>query len=160
MPEFDHNKNQFVIGIDFGQKRIGLAIGQTLTQIANPLTTVNNDGAFWQKLNKQINEWQVTAIVIGLPLDMAGEEQEITRQVKNFSKKVKHKTQLPIHLVDERLSSYAAERQFQNSRQAKLSKAKDKSQIDAIAAQIILQSWFDQKRLGQQGLDQQDQHKI
>ena len=137
--------HEFILGIDFGQKRIGLAVGQTLTRIANPLSTINNDGSLWQQLNQQITEWNISQIVIGLPLMMSGEEQEITRQVKNFSKKVKNTTQLPVHLVDERLTSFEAERQFKDSRQANLSKAKDKAQIDAMAAQIILQSWFDQQ---------------
>ncbi len=138
------SKHQFILGLDFGQKRIGLAVGQTLTRIANPLVTIKNDGAFWQQLNQQIEEWNINQIVIGLPLTMSGEEQEITRQVKNFSTKIKHKTLLPVHFIDERLTSFTAERQFKDSRQANLSKAKDKKKIDAIAAQIILQSWFDQ----------------
>ncbi len=138
------NSHQFILGIDFGQKRIGLAVGQTLTRMANPLATVQNDGGFWLPLKQLIVEWNISQIVIGLPLDMSGAEQEITRQVKNFSKKVHHKTQLDVHLIDERLTSFAAERQFKEQRQIKLSYAKDKSQIDAIAAQIILQSWFDQ----------------
>ena len=141
MPEPNH---QFILGIDFGQKRIGFSVGQTLTRIASPLCTVQNDGAFWQQLNHQIKEWNVSQIVLGLPLDMAGEEQDITRQVKKFGKKIHRETQLPVHLVDERLTSFAAERQFKDSRQANMSKAKDKSQIDAMAAQIILQSWFDE----------------
>ncbi len=147
MPEsISKNRHQFILGIDFGQKRIGLAVGQTLTRIANPLLTVQNDGGFWQQLSKHIAEWNINQIVIGLPLDMSGEDQEITRQVRNFSKKIQRETKLPVHLVDERLTSFAAERQFKEQRQAKLSKAKDKSQIDAMAAQIILQSWFDQQQ--------------
>jgi len=150
MPEFisekaSATKHQFILGIDFGQKRIGLAVGQTLTRIANPLSTVKNDGAFWHTLQTQIKEWNIEQIIIGLPLQMSGEEQEITRQVKNFSKKIKRETQLPVHYVDERLTSFEAERQFKDSRQANLSKAKDKAQIDAMAAQIILQSWLDQQ---------------
>ncbi len=145
MPESKQEKNQFVIGIDFGQKRIGLAIGQTLTRTANPLTTINNDGTLWHHINQHISEWNASDIVLGLPLDMSGEEQEITRQVKNFGKKITQKTKLPIHFVDERLTSYAAERQFKESREANLSKAKDKAKIDAMAAQMILQSWFDQQ---------------
>lgn len=137
---------EYILGIDFGQKRIGLAIGQTLSCLANPLKVLNNNPSFWSDLDQLINEWNVSQIVIGLPLDMNGEEQEITRQVKNFSKKVIKHTQLPAHLVDERLSSYEAERNFAESRSADLSKAKDKSQIDAMAAQIILQSWFDQRQ--------------
>ena len=74
---------------------------------------------------------------------MDGEEQEITRQVRNFGNKVKKQTQLTVEYIDERLTSYAAERQFQGQRAGQLSKAKHKSKIDAIAAQIILQSWLD-----------------
>ena len=136
---------EYILGIDFGQKRIGLAIGQTLSCIANTLKVLPNNQTFWDLLAQELDEWSVSQIVIGLPLDMDGAEQEITRQVKNFSNKVKQRTQLPVHLVDERLSSYAAERQFAEQRAAKLSKAKDKSQIDALAAQVILQSWFDQQ---------------
>lgn len=135
---------EFVLGIDFGNKRIGLAVGQTLTRVANPLKTINNNLGFWPQLNKLITEWNISQIIIGLPLDMAGKEQEITRQVKNFSNKVKSECRLPVHWVDERLTSYAAERQFKSNRSANLAKAKDKSQIDAMAAQIILQSWLDQ----------------
>ncbi len=135
---------EFILGIDFGSKRIGLAVGQTLTQVANPLSTLKNNPQFWHELKHIITEWNIGQIVIGLPLDMDGEEQEITRQVKNFSKKVKHHTQLPVHWVDERLTSFAAERQFKDQRASQLSKAKHKSQIDAMAAQIILQSWLDQ----------------
>ncbi|MGJ8663345.1 MAG: Holliday junction resolvase RuvX [Marinicella sp.] len=134
----------FILGVDFGQKRIGLAVGQTLTRVANRLNTLPNNKQFWPDLKNVISEWNISQIIIGLPLDMAGEEQEITRQVKNFAKKVKQQTELPVHFIDERLTSYEAERQFQSQRQANLSKAKGKSQIDAMAAQIILQSWLDQ----------------
>jgi len=139
-------RHQFILGIDFGQKRIGLAVGQTLTRIANPLITIQYDGGFWKQLKDKIAEWNINQIVIGLPLDMSGTDQEITRQVRNFSKKVQRETLLPVHLIDERLTSFEAERQFKDSRQAKLSKAKDKTQIDALAAQIILQSWFDHQQ--------------
>ncbi len=147
MPESTtKDQHEFILGVDFGQKRIGLAVGQTLTCKANPLTTLHNDGAFWKNLKQLITEWNISQIVLGLPLDMSGEEQEITRQVKNFSKKIQRQTELPVHLVDERLTSYVAEREFKDSRQANLSKAKHKTQIDAMAAQIILQSWFDQQQ--------------
>ncbi len=137
---------EYILGIDFGQKRIGLAVGQTLNHIATPLKVLPNNKMFFRNLNQEIREWDISQIVIGLPLSMDGEEQEITRQVRNFSKKTHHKTGLPVHLVDERLSSYAAERNFAEQRNAQLAKAKDKSQIDAQAAQIILQSWLDQQQ--------------
>ena len=133
---------EYLLGIDFGQKRIGLALAQSFSRSASALTTLPNDKAFWPALNKIIDEWQISRIVIGLPLNMDGEEQEITRQVRNFGKKVKKQTQVTVEYIDERLTSYAAERQFQNQRAGQLSKAKDKSKIDAIAAQIICENWL------------------
>ena len=135
---------EFILGVDFGQKRIGLALGQTMTQSARALSTVANNQQLWHELAAVIKEWQISQIVIGLPLDMDGEEQEITRQVKNFAKKLQQQFELPINYIDERLTSYEAERQFKTQRANKLAKAKHKSQIDAMAAQIILQSWLDQ----------------
>lgn len=134
---------EYILGVDFGNKRIGLSLAQTLTRSATALTTIPNNPEFWPELNKIISEWQVSRVVIGLPLDLDGEEQEITRQVKNFGKKVNKKTKLKVDYMDERLTSFEAERQFQNQRAGQLSKAKHKSKIDAIAAQIILQSWLD-----------------
>lgn len=134
---------EYVLGIDFGTKRIGLAVAQTLTRQANPLKVLNNNQQFWQELQQIIEEWQIKQLIVGLPLDMDGEEQEVTRQVKNFGKKLKHQFDLPIIYVDERLSSFEAERQFQQQRAAGASKAKNKQNIDAMAAQIILQSWLD-----------------
>lgn len=133
----------YLLGIDFGTKRIGIALGQTFTQSAKPLTTLPNNSQLWQSLDTIIQEWHIGQIIVGLPLGMDGKEHEMTRQVKNFAKKVQHHTGLPVTFMDERLSSYEAERQFQSLREAQLSKAKNKSQIDAMAAQVILQSWLD-----------------
>ncbi len=134
---------EYVLGIDFGNQRIGLALAQTLTRSASALMTLPNNKEFGNELKKIITEWSISRLVIGLPLDMAGNEQEITRQVKNFAKKIKKQVGIPIEFVDERLTSFAAERIFQGQREGQLSKAKHKAKIDAIAAQIILQSWLD-----------------
>jgi putative Holliday junction resolvase len=135
---------EYVLGIDFGTKRIGLAIAQTLTRQANPLHVIANNKQLWNELKTVIKEWQIKKIIIGLPLDMEGQEQEITRQVKNFGNKVNNQFKLPVFFVDERLSSFEAERQFQQQRADNLSKAKNKNKIDAMAAKIILQSWLNQ----------------
>lgn len=133
-----------VLGIDYGLKRIGLAIGQSFTASANPLKVIGNNKDTLNQINQIIQEWNIDLIVMGLPLTMAGEEQLITRQVKNFATKLRHKTQQPVEFCDERLSSYEAERGFQQQRQHKTRKAKHKHNLDAEAAAIILQSWFDQ----------------
>ncbi|MCX7544253.1 Holliday junction resolvase RuvX [Marinicella gelatinilytica] len=134
-----------VLGIDYGQKRIGLAVGQTFTASANPLKVIGNNKDTLNQLQQVIDEWQIDLIVMGLPLTMDGEEQLITRQVKNFAKKLRHLTQLPVAFSDERLSSYEAERGFQQQRQQQTRKAKHKNNLDAEAAAIILQSWFNQQ---------------
>lgn len=136
---------EVALGVDFGSKRIGLAIGQTMTQTARPLQVLNNDKSALDALMSIIQEWRVTQLVMGLPLNMEGEEQEITRQTRNFANKLHHLSQLPVTFVDERLTSYEAERQFQQMRANQQAKAKGKQQIDAMAAQIILQSWLDQQ---------------
>lgn len=134
-----------ILGIDFGNKKIGLAIAHSLTKVARPLKVLPFNGAFWQSLNAIIEEWEIAQLVVGLPLDMDGKEQQITRQTRNFAKKAIQLTQLPLAFSDERLSSFEAERLFQKQRQTGQAKAKDKAQIDALAAQVILQSWLDQQ---------------
>jgi len=135
-----------VLGIDYGLKRIGLAVGQTFTGNANPLKVIGNNKDTFNQLQQVINEWRIDLIVMGLPLTMDGEEQLITRQVKNFAKKLRQHTQLPVEFSDERLSSYEAERGFQQQRAQQTRKAKHKNNLDAEAAAIILQSWFNQHR--------------
>ncbi len=136
---------EVALGIDYGSKRIGLAMGQTMTQTARPLQVLTNNKGTMEQLLSIIKEWRITQLIIGLPLDMDGEEQEITRQTRNFANKLQHQSQLPVTFVDERLTSYEAERQFQHMRATQQAKAKDKRQMDAVAAQIILQSWLDQQ---------------
>ncbi|KAA3639368.1 MAG: Holliday junction resolvase RuvX [Proteobacteria bacterium] len=133
-----------VLGIDYGHKRIGLAIGQDLTNTANPLKVIANNQDTLNQLQQVIAEWHIDLIVLGLPLTMDGEEQTLTRQVQKFAKKLKNLTQLPIVYCDERLTSYEAERGFQQQRQQQTRKAKHKNNLDAEAAAIILQSWFNQ----------------
>ncbi|GAA4814627.1 putative pre-16S rRNA nuclease [Marinicella pacifica] len=134
-----------VLGIDYGHKRIGLAVGQTLTATANPLKVIGNNKDTLNQIQQVVHEWHIDLIVLGFPLTMDGEEQLITRQVKNFANKLRHQTQRPVALSDERLSSYEAERSFQQQRAQNTRKAKHKNILDAQAAAIILQSWFDQQ---------------
>jgi putative Holliday junction resolvase len=136
---------EYSLGLDFGSKRIGLAVGQSVTRQAQALTTLANDGGFLRHLQNIIDEWQVKRLVFGLPLDVDGEEQEITRRVRNFAAKVSRSTGLPVCFIDERYTSFEAERSFQQGRAEGLKKASQKNQLDALAAQIILQSWFDQE---------------
>ena len=137
--------NQTYIGIDFGLANIGIAVGQTITKTASALATIKVGNKLnWALLDQTIKEWQPTALIIGLPLTEDGKEQETTRQVKNFSKKLHNRYQIPIYQVDERYSSMHAQEDFANARKIGSAKRKQSKDLDSHAAKIILQRWLDQ----------------
>jgi putative Holliday junction resolvase len=139
-------KNQrTILGFDFGTKRIGIAIAQEVTGTANPLTTVTavKQKPDWESISRIIAEWQPDLLVIGLPLHMDGTEQAMTQAAKRFSNQLNGRYQLPIALMDERLSSNEAE-SILNERSGSRSVFHDKAQIDMMSAQLILQSWISQ----------------
>ena len=135
---------EYILGIDYGSKRIGLAIGQNLTGSASPLCVITNNNNLWQKLTDILKEWQIRHIIVGLPLNKDGSDQKFTVMTRNFAEQLQQKLSVEVGLHDERYSSFAAERAFQEQRAAGQKKSKDKDQIDAMAAQIILQSWLDE----------------
>lgn len=132
---------QVLIGIDFGMKRIGLAIGQTITQTARPLATINarQGEPDWQNLEKIVKQWNPDALVIGIPLNMDGTDQPITHQARAFAAALHNKFALNIYEIDERLSTKAArEKIFQEGGY----KALQSRQVDEVAAQLLLEDWF------------------
>ena len=135
---------EYILGIDYGSKRIGLAIGQSLTGSASPLRVIANDNDLWLTLKNILHEWRIQRIVVGLPLNKDGSDQKFTVKTRKFAETLELKHAVPVELHDERYTSFAAERAFQEQRAAGNKKSKDKDQIDAMAAQIILQSWLDE----------------
>ncbi|MGD8514099.1 MAG: Holliday junction resolvase RuvX [Granulosicoccaceae bacterium] len=131
---------QILLGFDFGERRTGVAIGQTLAGTARPLTTLaTRDGAQdFVAIGKLIKEWQAGALVVGLPLHMDGSEQPLTDRVRRFARQLEGRFHLPVYLVDERLSSDEASR-----------RTGKKTGIDADAACIILQDWMQQQGFSQ-----------
>ena len=129
-----------LLGLDFGERRTGVAIGQTLAGSARPLTTLHSrDGAQdFEAIGKLIADWAIDALVVGLPLHMDGSEQPLTERVRRFARQLEGRFQLPVHLVDERLSSDEAAR-----------RSGKKTGIDAEAACIILQDWMQQQGYSQ-----------
>ena len=136
-----------LLGFDFGSKRIGVAIGQTLTASARPLVTLNNrDGApDWQAIGALIEQWQPVALVVGLPLNMDGSEHEMTRAARRFGNRLAGRYNLPVHHVDERLTSIEAEERLSEMGKRDY----DKGEIDRLAAQSILQTWLEQQPLNE-----------
>jgi len=134
-----------VLGIDYGRVRIGLALSDPLRITAQPLEVVRRTGddATFDAIARVIDEREVTHIVLGLPLQLDGEEGPAAKEVRAFAVKLGERFETPIELWDERLSTAQAERAMLD---ADLSRAQRKKRRDKVAAQIFLQSWLNVHR--------------
>ncbi len=134
--------SQTLLGFDYGTKRIGVAVGQDITRSVTPLTTLHskNDKPDWNAIGKLIAQWQPDRLVLGLPLHLDGSVQALTERVQRFGNQLKGRYNLPVELVDERLTSHEAEAEL-----AARGRKTAKTEIDALAAALILQSWLDQQ---------------
>lgn len=140
MPKENSMQGLF-FGIDFGTKRIGIAVGQTLTQSARPLITIpNTPNSVFQQIQKLIDEWQPNAFVIGLALQPDGQDSITSIKAKQFGESLRQQFLLPIYYVEERLTSVEANRLIKENRNAQHDK-------DAIAATLILESWFNSRSM-------------
>lgn len=133
-----------VLAFDFGLKRIGVAIGQSLTKSARPLPLLSaQDGApKWDQVKQLIDQWQPQLLVVGLPVHMDGSEQGLTRFAKRFGNRLNGRFHLPVEWVDERLSSYEAELMLDELNIS--SQPGDKIGIDSVSAMLILAQYFNQ----------------
>lgn len=131
-----------VLAFDFGEKRIGVATGETVLGSAHPLTVIHaesNDDRF-AAIGKLIAEWQPERLVVGLPTHADGTPHEMTRLANKFGERLQKRFQLPVSFADERLTSLDAETRLRETgRNAKSARPL----LDAVAAQLILQTWLD-----------------
>lgn len=130
-----------VLGFDFGEKRVGVAVGETATGIANALRTIEaaaNEARF-AAIDALVREWQPVLLVVGRPRHEDGGEHAVARLAEKFARRLQARHGLPIVLVDETLSSAAAEADFREAR----TRARRAADIDALAARIIVQSYLD-----------------
>ena len=141
--EIKKSAQQF-LGFDFGLKRIGVAVGQTLTNEARPLLTLAaKDGEpDWREIKTLLEDWNPTALVVGLPYNIDGSNQPLTESADRFAKQLIEHFDLPVHYVDERLSSREAQDRLRNARQSGQARRKAAHKLDAIAASVILESWL------------------
>lgn len=127
---------------DFGEQRIGVAVGEHVLANANPLTTIDNESnaVRFEAIQKLIQEWQPKLLIVGLPLSLDGAETSVTQLCKKFARRLNGRFNLPVILIDERYSSVeASERLSQIGVKGRAQKA----MLDQVAAQTILQSYFD-----------------
>lgn len=134
------------LGFDFGSKRIGVAVGQSVTGSASPLGTVAvRDGApDWPAIDRLVQEWRPGSLVVGLPYNMDLSEQDMTQRARQFAAQLQQRYPAPVHTVDERLSSREAEARLKEWRQQGRRRV-SREDIDGAAACVILESWFRSK---------------
>lgn len=131
-----------VLAFDLGLKRTGVASGDLSIGVAHPLTVIQAESTETRlaAITKLVAEWHPVLLVLGLPCHADGNENEMTRVARNFARKLETRFDLPVFLVDERLTSAAAESELH---ERGIHGKKNKALTDAVAAQLILQGFFD-----------------
>ena len=133
----------YVLAFDYGLRRIGVAVGQATTFTASALETVNHgQKPDWAAIDRLVREWKPEVLLVGLPLGAEGDETEMSAAARRFGAQLEDRYSKAVEFADERLSSRAAEARFAEHRAAGSLRRKDSGQLDAMAAQIILENWL------------------
>lgn len=130
-----------VLAFDFGEQRIGVAVGDLGLRLAHPVAVLREaagDRRF-DAIAALIGEWKPALLVVGVPVQEDGAPHEAQRLCRRFARRLKGRFNLPVQLMDERLSSWSA---AQALREAGVEGRRQKEMLDAVAAQHILQSYF------------------
>ena len=136
---------ELILAFDYGTRRIGVAAGDTLTRTARPLTVIEVRGAFpWTEIDRLVADYTPARLVVGLPYNMDGTETGMTAPARGFGQALETRLELPVHLVDERLSSRDAEAELKVARASGLKRKRvTHADVDRVAAKVILQRWLD-----------------
>ena len=129
-----------VLAFDFGLKHIGVAVGQSITASASPLTTISahHGTPDWQSVEELVEQWRPRLLLVGLPLNMDGSKSEMSELARSFAARLSALTGLTVELVDERLSSFEA-KQIEREQISSKTKPLDNH---AIAAKLIAETWL------------------
>ncbi|MBU0560054.1 MAG: Holliday junction resolvase RuvX [Bacteroidetes bacterium] len=142
----DSNQNiERFLAIDYGEKRVGLAITDPLRIFAYPLETFLNDNNFWKRLKKVFDSYNIVKIIIGYPFKENGEKSSSTKLIEEFAKELQNKTSIQIEFYDERYSSEIARQRVIESVSSK-KKRRDKGLIDKNAAAVFLQDYLSEMK--------------
>lgn len=132
-----------VLAFDFGERRIGVAVGELQLGIAHPLETIDavaNEARF-ARIDELLQEWRPVLLVVGLPLALDGTEHRLTALARKFSQRLHGRFDIEIRMVDERLTSVEAQRE---ARASGLSARESKRHVDPLAAKLILEAFFNE----------------
>ncbi|MCU7836430.1 MAG: Holliday junction resolvase RuvX [gamma proteobacterium symbiont of Taylorina sp.] len=151
----DYPASSTFLGFDYSQNKIGVAVGQRLTGTARALITLksHHKKPDWSAIEQLIQQWHPAALIVGLPLTMEGEEQETTETANIFGKQLNQRYNLPIHFMDERLTSreasqilgyegHTSPRRYSKAGKKVKTNKQQGHDIDRLAAQLILESWL------------------
>jgi putative Holliday junction resolvase len=129
------------MGFDFGERHIGVAVGYIETGMTHPLTTLaaRNDQPDWDEVTRLLQEWKPKALVLGIPLNMDGSDNPMTAKARKFGNRLNGRYNLPVHMVDERLTTHTAAQALFSSG---VGASKHRSIVDQLAAQQILQTYI------------------
>jgi putative Holliday junction resolvase len=131
-----------VLAFDFGERFLGVAVGESGVRVAHPLATIDAPvaAARFQAIARLVAEWRPVGLVVGLPLGLEGDRHDLTRRAERFARQLRARFRLPVTLVDERLSSAEAKDRL---RAAGRGGRRNKRLVHPMAAQVILQDFFD-----------------
>ena len=136
----DKPKPGTYLGFDYGHKRIGIAVGQTISRSASALEIIQvNKDTQWRRIEQLIQEWRPIGAIIGVPVTADGQSGKIHQQIQKFITQLQSRFNLPVYEIDERLSSFAARDLLSQSTQRKIAR------LDDTAAAVILQTWLDER---------------
>lgn len=134
-----------ILGVDYGERRIGLALSDPTAMIATPLPTLarrKGKRPPVAPIARLVEEHEVEEIVVGLPLTLEGDDSDWTREVRDFAAALQERSDRPVTLQDERMTSVRAERAVRSLGMSKV-KREQKGRVDAAAAVLILQAYLD-----------------
>jgi putative holliday junction resolvase len=130
-----------VLAFDYGERRLGVAVGELALRIAHPLTTIHakSDTERLEQIGELVAQWQPVRLIVGLPSQMNDDDQPLARRCRRFADRLLRRFRIDTRLVDERLSSHAA---AESLAEAGVRGIRQKAMLDQVAAQHILQTYF------------------
>ncbi len=131
---------KFYLALDIGDKRIGVAIANSIARIASPLTTLHVTDSINEDIVSLINQNSINEVIIGLPRGLNGQETDQTKKIRDFVEKFKLHTELPIHLIDEAGTSLKAKDELSLRKKGFI-----KEDVDSLAASYILEDYLNEK---------------
>ncbi len=140
------NSQHRILGIDYGSQRIGLSLSDPLGLIARPIDAMRNDSKLFNHLKQLADEEQLQLIVVGMPLNLKGQQAYMAEEVLRFIERLKNELGKEVVTIDERFTSAIARRTMIDMGMKKKDRRKRDGRIDSMAAAVMLQGFLDSKK--------------